>query len=330
MKSQFFDHDRLQWTLRTGQLLQVVWCAVIAACGYLLFSSMNPYYTGLLLFVDSISMILIFLTSVVQKGLYQQKHKIWKSALIRSLLACCTPAFPFALMSLSELFNKETREQFMGTQTFYSNQKIQVSTKFMVWTLSSMLLLAGFLFLQFQKKAVFFDVAFSNPSYNLAPNLSVPELYSLGAECDYEGRTQCSLAAFLEILKQRPGEARALVNLAMAQSHVGEYKASSYNFEKAFKKGAAPAYESIFHYGKALFGQGKIQEAKLQFDKVIEMRPKESEAAAQMALAYIQEKNYKGALKFINSYTVKNPKAKKRFAILKKRLKKIITETDQL
>lgn len=325
MNNRFFDRERLRHTLRTGQLLLMIETALIAACCFQLLSSLNPYYTGLLLFFASLGMLLIFITGVVQKGLTQQKHSVWKLAIAQSALACLTPALPFAVLSLRELFDHKTREEFFGTKTSHSQVAMTTSTKMVLAIFSAMVLLASVLFFQFQKKAVFFDVAFSNPAYNLAPNLSVAELYGLGAECNYEGRTQCSIAAFLEILKKRPGETRALLNLAMAQSHVGEYKASVYNFEKAFQMGAPLVYDAAFHYGKALFGDGKLQRAKSQFAKVIDMEPLQSEAAAQMVLTYIEEKNYTGALKFISAYTKTNPKAIQRFSTLNKRLKRIIS-----
>ena len=317
----YFDRDQLVWTIRTIRFLEILGLGLILACCYLMIDSHNPYYTGVLVFSMTATIIAIFLIASVEKGLHLQKHYVWNWARGLSIIALATPALPLAALSLRELFDKSVKEDFMGSRTVYSSSPIPWVSKLAVAVVALLCVVGGSMYFQFSKNSTFFDVAFQKPAFNIAPNQSIGDLYAQGAECNTEGRTQCSIAAFLQILKKRPGDNRALLNLAMAQAHSGEHEFAVYNFKNAFQRGAYRSYDALFHYGRALAGADDPKGAIATFQTVLKMQPELTEAAAKIVLVHIDELEYKKALDFIESFVQKNPKAEKRFATVRKRLR---------
>jgi len=320
-----FDDSQIRWTLRLVRCLQLLLGALIIFCIYRYQSSLNPYFSGTLLFTSILSLIVIFALASVEKGLQFKKHYSWTGARIISVLGLVTPALPLAILSARETFSAKNTQSFLSSKTIYSDQKLGLATRLSVAALCILCVTGGTMYGLFQKNSAFLDVAFQEVSYKLPPNSSAKDLYAIAGECNSYGKSKCAIAAFLQILKQNPGDTKALANLAMAQSHYGQHKLAVSNFERALDKGYR-TYDVYYFYGKSLQKTRYSQMAIDAYQAAIRLNPDLVDAAANIALIMIDQGQFEQALKHIQNYLDTNPAAFERFRAVQENLKQKIQD----
>ncbi|MCB0377977.1 MAG: tetratricopeptide repeat protein [Bdellovibrionales bacterium] len=108
--------------------------------------------------------------------------------------------------------------------------------------------------------------------YKVPPHMDKKELKEMGADCNTYGNTQCSLAVFARIVELDSRDFRALANLAIAQSHMGQHKEAISNFQQAIQRGYV-SFDVFQFYGDSLLALGDIKKAKVAYEQALMLNP---------------------------------------------------------
>ena len=272
-----------------------------------------------MMYLTILSAVTIFALAVVEKGLRFRKDIAWTGGQAMAILGLITPAFPIAILSLKELFSNERKSTYLESSTIHTNTPLSIIPKISVVLLLALTAMGSGMYFYYQKDSTFLDVAYKDVNYSLAPNLSVKELYEIGGDCNTYGETKCSLISFLQILKMKPGDTKALANLAMAQSHYGQHDLATINFQKVLDKGYE-TYDVYFLYGKSLLKSRQTTPALNAFHNALKINPQLIEAAAQVSLILVNQGKFEEALGFIQGYLKANPEAQQRLRAVQDKL----------
>lgn len=148
---------------------------------------------------------------------------------------------------------------------------------------------------------------------------SVEDWQALGIMCATMKRFSCSERAFTHVLKEKPRNEFALLQLGFAQTKLHKYESAVSHFERLFKD--APAgYISSAAYAKAMAGLGRTDEAKSWFYKSIRMEPRALDTVDGLLDLLVKKEAYAEALSLIGTINALVPTAKKHFTAKTKAL----------
>jgi len=132
-------------------------------------------------------------------------------------------------------------------------------------------------------------------------NLKISELKKLALEVEHDGKTECSIQLWKEVVKKRPADGKAAVNLAMRLTEAEHYKEALPYYEHSIKLGVG-AYDAFAWYARTLKYIGKRPEAIIWYYRALSVNPKLSDITAELSELLVLEDRPYEALSLLGSY----------------------------
>ena len=303
-----FDQEKLTQTYRFFRCSKYgLGLSFFLLIGFSLFSQKaNP---AALIFLCVLILFLMYIVSNVQMALQNKKKQAWGWATLLALLSLPTPLLPFSFLSLRELSHQENKRAYLKDcketpKAERSRMRIALTVSIFVSALYGTYLFWVFL----DQQPIFYHVAKGKLEFNVAPHLSIKELYALGAECNTYGNTKCSIAVFAKILEKDPGDKMALANLAMAQTHLGDHTSAIKNYRQAIDMGVT-TYDVYTFYGDSLNELGEKRMALLYYRKAFDLNPQLIDVAKKLGYLLFEMERYQEAFEIIDQFIERHPEA---------------------
>lgn len=303
-----FNHDKIASTYRFFKYSKycLIFC-FLGLLGFSLFSiKANP---AALIFLCVLILFLMYIISNIQMALQNKKKQAWGWATLFALATLPTPLLPFSFLSLRELSNQENKRDYIKScketpKAERSRMRITLTVAIFASALYGTYLFWAYL----DQQPIFYHVAKGKLEFNVAPHLSIKELYALGAECNTYGNTKCSLAVFAKILEKDPGDKMALANLAMAQTHLGDHSSAVTNYRRAIDMGVA-TYDVYAFYADSLNELGRKKMALLYYRRAFDLNSQLIDVAKKLGYLLFEMERYQEAFEIIDRFIERHPEA---------------------
>jgi len=298
-----------KWTLRLLKIQIYLPLFMSAAFVVLILLKVLPNAYGLL-FVAALFLAYSFVADVVLKGIKNKKEFAWIAAVIFVVLCLPSLVMPLGIMSLVELFDEETKQNYfkktvnLGTpeDPLYSHPvpKRGDNSTVKAALICGVIVVLIIVYAGFGSK-------FST-TMNVDQKLSPRQLYQMGAECNSKGDTDCSIAVFQRVLEMDPKDMTALANLGMAQARADHNEDAVATLKKYFDRGGQ-AIDAMAYYAQALNNQGRQTEALSWYAQTLAQSPNLIDVVESMVKILAAQSRYQEGLDLVDHFIEKNPSA---------------------
>lgn len=164
------------------------------------------------------------------------------------------------------------------------------------------------------------SAAVETPQFTVNPQLSIPQLYTLGGNCNSDGDMVCARAVFKRILELNPNDLVALANLGMAESKSGHHEQALPLYEIYFNRGGN-GYDTMAYYAGSLNAVGDKAQALNWYMRVLKSNPRLVDVAESVTSLLIEMDQPERAAQFLDGFVKKNPGARSYFQETRERLR---------
>lgn len=249
--------------------------------------------------------------------LQRRESRGWTQALIVTCMSMLSILFPLAVAVLTELLNDTKKKAYLEGVGYHQKTKWSpllmggLATAVMIGSIAILLMVGK---KQSEKKQE--GVA---GSFQLAPNLSLPELGRLGAECNTARNLECSEAVYTKIIELDPSDTIAIANLAMTKTKLAKHEDAE-RLYKIFFANSGVAVDVLAYYGETLTALEKHDEALLLYKDFISQYPRYVDVANSYFSLLQRVKGARDALNALEAYLQKTPEARQYFYQMHKEL----------
>lgn len=323
----------LKWTLRFLKLVSSI--NFIMAVLFLIVGAFH-YELGFFYAVGAILCLAMSLGyNWTYRNLIAKSKWAWNVSIFLNGLGLFGIFLPFAIMSLRELLNEGARTTYMtpvikeqkpftvmqSINNMYdvasTNEVKRLST---LWKLGYGLTLAVAILLMIKSPSLdpqpqahlpTKKTSVKNCKYEL-DNLSVSQLFEIGARTNTSGDMICSQAIFKKILELDPHNTTALSNLAMALTNLGQHEDALPLYELYFKFGGQ-AIDVEFEYGRSLESVQQNEKAIEIYLQILNQNSELIDVAQRAVHLLLLENQTEAATLIVQKFIEKNPNLKTYF-----------------